>query len=124
MASGTSQILKLAPSGAGFGNSHDNAILVSEAVNSTRDGHVTDITFTSTTNEVTLTWDSTAGNTYAIKYSLDLTSFEFDINDEVPASAGDSTTETFSLPVGLIGIDKLFFKVEPNQKSAKLLTFP
>ena len=107
MASGTSQILKLAPSGAGFGNSHDNAILVS-------DGHVTDITFTSTTNEVTLTWDSTAGNTYAIKYSLDLTSFEFDINDEVPASAGDSTTETFSLPVGLIGIDKLFFKVEPN----------
>ena len=114
VASGTSQILKLAPSGGGFGNSHFNAILVSEAVNSAGDGRVTDITFTPATNEVTLTWDSTTGSTYAIKYSLDLTSFEFDIDDPVQASAGDSTTATFTLPAGLIGIDKLFFKVEPN----------
>ena len=111
----STQLLQLTPGGVGFGNSHFNAILVVEGGGARRDTVITTIAFNPTSNEVSLTWTSDPGRTYGIFYSTDLTTFEFEIDDESPASAeGATTTKTFILPAGLIGLDKVFFRVEPN----------
>ena len=113
-ANATTQILQLAPGGIGFGNSHYTAILVVEGTGTLRDPSITDISFNPASNEVSVTWTSDPGRTYALFYSTDLLDFSSDINDSIPAGAEDTTTSTFVLPAGLIGIDKVFFRVVPN----------
>ena len=112
-AGSDTQLLQLTPNG--FGNSHYNAILVVEGGGTLSDPEITEITFNPDSNEVSLTWTPNPGRNYDIYYSTDLTDFGSDIDDSVPGSVeGDTTTETFTLPAGLIGSGKLFFRVEPN----------
>lgn len=64
-------------------------------------------------NTITLTWDSTEGASYAVKWSRDMTNWDADLDDGIPADAGDSTTKTFDLtPAGLVGAERVFFRVE------------
>jgi hypothetical protein len=72
---------------------------------------ITAIELNRETKELTLTWDSTEGDTFAVLYSTDLISWDSDLDDGIAAGAGDSTTETFSLE-GLALPEKVFFRVE------------
>lgn len=72
---------------------------------------ITDISLNSETNELTLTWDSSEGSSYAVLYSPDLIDWESDLEDGVNADPGESTTMTFSLD-GLELPDTVFFRVE------------
>ena len=72
---------------------------------------ITEIDYSAAENEVTLTWDSREGETYAVKYSTDLVDWEADLDDGVDADPGDSTTRSF----GIAEIDEdgeIFFRVE------------
>ena len=73
---------------------------------------ITSIEFDSETNQVTMTWKSRENKTYSVFSSLDLVDFSSDLDDSVPAGAGDLTTRTFVLfgPVA----DRLFFRVVEN----------
>jgi hypothetical protein len=62
---------------------------------------------------LTLTWDSREGQTYAVKASTDLMTWDADLDDSIEADAGDTTTRVFA--VGIAPVDgKLFFRVERN----------
>lgn len=113
-ATSTTQILQLAPSGTGFGNSHYNAILVVEGGGDLSVPEITDISFDPATDEVSITWASNEGRNYALSYSTDLVAFDSDINDAIPADAGNTTTATFTLPAELVESNRVFFRVEAN----------
>lgn len=64
-------------------------------------------------NMVTLTWDSSEGEQFAIKFSKDMTSWTSDLDDGVNADAGETTTRTFALDdAGLVGATRVYFRVE------------
>ena len=75
---------------------------------------ITEIDYTSADGMLTLTWNSKPGETYAIKYSEDMISWDSDIDDGYPAAeGGDTTTATFNLNDFGLGIDsRLFFRIE------------
>jgi len=74
---------------------------------------ITDITYTGGTSEVALTWNSSAGTNYIIRYSTDLINWDTDLDDGVIADDGDSTTRTYDLSqFGLEGETRIFFRVE------------
>ncbi|MDG1070111.1 MAG: hypothetical protein P8P32_00760 [Akkermansiaceae bacterium] len=56
---------------------------------------ITSIEYDSDTNRITLTWKSRKNKTYSIFTSLDLLDFSQEIDDSVPASDGDLTTQSF-----------------------------
>ena len=65
------------------------------------------------TDEITLTWTSIPGETYAVKFSGDMTNWESDLDDGIPASAGETTTETFDLSdASLEDAERVYFRVE------------
>ena len=66
-------------------------------------------------NTIMLTWDSREGETYAVRYSYDMTNWDADLDDGIDAAAGETTTsETFDLSVAGIapGVERVFFRVE------------
>lgn len=74
---------------------------------------ITDITYTPVDTSVALTWNSTEGTSYAVKYSRDMENWDFDLDDGIPGEASDSTTATFDLSeFGLENETKLYFRVE------------
>ncbi|MFT6863045.1 MAG: hypothetical protein ACJAVK_001606 [Akkermansiaceae bacterium] len=74
---------------------------------------ITNITYTSESNEMALTWNSNTGASYIIKYSTDLINWDNDLEDGIPADDGDATTKIFDLSeFGLEGEAKTFFRVE------------
>ncbi|MEN8784191.1 MAG: hypothetical protein ABF379_07500, partial [Akkermansiaceae bacterium] len=74
---------------------------------------ITDITYTPEDTSVALTWNSTEGTSYAVRYSRDMENWDFDLDDGIPGEAGDSTTTTFNLSeFGLENETKLYFRVE------------
>jgi hypothetical protein len=74
---------------------------------------VTEINYAPVTGEITITWSSRENKTYSLFFSQDLLIFDADIDDSIPAGAGDTTTFTFSNPIP--GAQKLFFKVFENE---------
>jgi hypothetical protein len=75
---------------------------------------ITDITYTTgELTEVALTWNSSAGTNYIVRYSTDLINWDNDLDDGILADDGDSTTRTFDLAeFSLESKTKLFFRVE------------
>ena len=74
---------------------------------------ITSINYTPGDTSVALTWNSTEGTTYAVKYATNLENWDFDLDDGIVGEAGDSTSATFDLTeFGLEGETKLFFRVE------------
>ncbi len=74
---------------------------------------ITKIAFDPEANSLSLTWNSTPGTTYAVKYSTDLTNWDSDLDDGVPADDGESTTVEFDLTETDFGdLTKAFFRVE------------
>lgn len=72
------------------------------------------ISYVPGTEMVTLTWDSTEGETFSVRYSTDLNDWSGDLNDSVDADPGDRTTRTFNVG-GLAGEgERLFIRVERN----------
>ena len=75
---------------------------------------IIDIDYASAENTLALSWNSREGETYTVRYSRDMTSWESDLDDGVEADPGDTTTRTFDLTTaGLSGGDgPIFFRVE------------
>lgn len=74
---------------------------------------ITQLDYSPGDDQVTLTWDSQEGASYAVKYSRDMKGWDADLDDSVDAAAGDSTTATFDLaPAGLAGAGRVYFRVE------------
>ena len=74
---------------------------------------ITEIEFDPETSIMKLTWNSTPGKTYAIKYSKDMTNWDADLDDGVPAGSGKTTTAEFDLSeAGLAEDARVFFRVE------------
>jgi hypothetical protein len=74
---------------------------------------ITEVDYDAGADRVTLTWTSSPGETYIVKFSLDMTDWSADLGDGLPADAGATTTMTFDLPVPGIGdAASVFFRVE------------
>lgn len=75
---------------------------------------ITGIDYFAVDDQVTLTWNSLPGESYTIKYSLDLFDWSGELDNGVAADAEASqTTKTFDLePAGLTGVERVFFRVE------------
>ena len=89
-----------------------------DAVNATVAGAAQDFTITSINYSaegkmLTLTWNSQPGERYVVKYSRDLIDWDADIEDDVPAGIGETTTATFEL-AGFVGDQEraYYFRVE------------
>jgi len=72
---------------------------------------ITDISYNTDTERVTLVWNSKAGKTYTVFANTDLGVFDTDINDSIP-SGGEITT--FEFPSSLAVFPKRFFVVVEN----------
>jgi hypothetical protein len=74
---------------------------------------ITEFDYAPGDNMVTLTWNSREGEKYAVKFSKDMTSWGGDLDDDVDADAGDTTTKSFDLTTaGLAGAGRVYFRVE------------
>ncbi|MED5584898.1 MAG: PA14 domain-containing protein, partial [Verrucomicrobiota bacterium] len=73
---------------------------------------ITAINYDVQNDEISLTWLSRENKTYSLFFSQDLLSFDADIDDSIPAGAGETTTFTFSNPIP--NTRKIFFKVYEN----------
>ena len=89
-----------------------------DAVNGTgagaaRDFTITSIDYSAEGKMLTLTWNSQPGERYVVKYSTDLIDWDADIEDDVPAGIGETTTATFEL-AGFVGDQEraYYFRVE------------
>ncbi|MGC6565047.1 MAG: hypothetical protein ACON38_05470 [Akkermansiaceae bacterium] len=65
------------------------------------------------TDRVTLTWNSKDNRTYSLFYSIDLTDFDSQIDNNIP-SGGEVTTVTFPNPIP--GGTKVFFRISENPR--------
>ena len=75
--------------------------------------NITAIDYSPGDNMVTLTWDSTEGTNYSVKWSRDMKSWEADLDDGIEGDPGDSTTRMFDLTLaGLEGEERVYFRVE------------
>lgn len=73
-----------------------NGLAVGQPTGSTQ-VEISDITFNSQANKISLTWNSIPGNNYALTFSPDLIDWSIDIDDQIPAAENsNSTTFTFS----------------------------
>jgi hypothetical protein len=74
---------------------------------------ITNISYSGETDSVTLIWNSVEGESYMVAFSTDLADWTADLDDNVVADAGDSTTRTFELAeTQLSGAPRAFFRVE------------
>ena len=78
---------------------------------------ITEIAYVAESDQVTLTWRDTGAESYAIKYSTDLTNWDSDLDDGITAAAdenpddGDKITKSFDIP-GIAVDGRLYFRVE------------
>ncbi|MEN8784362.1 MAG: hypothetical protein ABF379_08370 [Akkermansiaceae bacterium] len=74
---------------------------------------ITEINYDPETDTLSLTWNSSPGQVYAVKYSTDLESWDADLDDEIAADDGESTTVEFDLSeTGALDLAKVFYRVE------------
>lgn len=67
-----------------------------------------------TDSEVTVTWTSNPGDSYSIFSSLDLVTFDIEVDDGIPAAEDGGVTE-YTFPVDVVGgAEKAFFTVIKN----------
>jgi hypothetical protein len=81
-----------------------------------QDFAITAINYSAEDKMLTLTWDSQPGERYVVKYSTDLIDWGADLEDDVPAGIGETTTATFEL-AGFVGDQEdapraYYFRVE------------
>ena len=81
-----------------------------------QDFAITAINYSAEDKMLTLTWDSQPGERYVVKYSTDLIDWGADLEDDVPADIGETTTATFEL-AGFVGDQEdapraYYFRVE------------
>ena len=72
---------------------------------------ITDIDYSLSDQQLTLTWNSREGQIYVVKYSEDMINWDGDLDDSIDADAGEQTTRTFSLR-GAGFSNRVFFRVE------------
>ncbi|MDB4419178.1 hypothetical protein N9291_01080 [bacterium] len=64
-------------------------------------------------DEVTLTWSSNGSDQFNVFYSFDLIDWSGELNDNVEADSGSSTSRMYNLnDFGLQNETKVFFRVE------------
>ena len=73
---------------------------------------ISKIEYSPENNSVSLTWDSREGRNYSISYSTDLLDWSADLDDSIPADAGESTTRIFLIGDLASPDGKIFFRVE------------
>jgi len=74
---------------------------------------ITDVSYSPNGKSLTLTWNSSPTQTYAVVFSSDLVDWAGDLDDSVTADDGQSTTRTFNLTAtGIADNEKVFFRVE------------
>lgn len=74
---------------------------------------IREIVYAPSADEVTLTWDSSPGETYSVSYSLDLTNWLGNVSAGILPDEGDTTTMTFDLTdTGIDAEEVVFFRVE------------
>lgn len=72
---------------------------------------ITNISYSADSRMVTLTWTSSPGEIFAVKYSDDMTNWDNELEDSIDAEDGSITTMTFDI-TELSADNKLFFRVE------------
>lgn len=74
---------------------------------------ITEIVFDPTADTLSLSWNSSPGQVYAVKYSTDLENWDADLDDGIAAEDGETTTVEFDLSEsGALDLAKAFFRVE------------
>lgn len=74
---------------------------------------ITEIDYAPDTGMLTLTWNSSPNETYGVYLSTDMIDWSFEIDDDVDADAGDTTTKSYDLTTdGLAGAGRVYFRVE------------
>ena len=72
---------------------------------------ITEISYSPASNTVSLTWNSEPGESFGVDASIDLSEWNIELDDNVAASAGETTTASFDLSFfGLEAEEALFFK--------------
>jgi hypothetical protein len=64
--------------------------------------------------QLTLTWDSKPGESYAVSFSTDLVNWDGDLDDGVDADEGESTTRDFNVAALVAEDESLYFRIERN----------
>lgn len=72
---------------------------------------VTDVVYSASEKMVTLSWTSSPGEVFALKYSSNMTNWTNELEDSISAGDGTETTRSFDVTDLAIG-GKLFFRVE------------
>ncbi|MFL2479933.1 MAG: leucine-rich repeat protein [Verrucomicrobiales bacterium] len=70
---------------------------------------IVEINYEKDTENIELTWNSRAGKTYGIFYSLNLEDFEADVDDGIIGEEGETTSYSFENPEP--GVPRIFFRV-------------
>ncbi|MEJ6567291.1 MAG: DNRLRE domain-containing protein [Akkermansiaceae bacterium] len=105
------EVEQFLPAAAGTPGTVINFIQVREV--SPKKITVEDVSVDQANGTVTLTWNSTAGDTFGLFYSLDLINFDNEIDDSIGADLETTTSHTFNLSdFGLENEAKVFFKVQ------------
>lgn len=74
---------------------------------------ITEIIYDPDADSITLTWNSRPGELYSLRFTTDLGDWDADLDDGIPADAGETTTKTIDLS-GTILADaaRAFFRVQ------------
>ncbi len=74
---------------------------------------ITEVDYSPEGDSLTLTWDSSVGKTYAVKFSRDMIDWSSDLNSAVMADEGEQTTRFLTWQMrGLGRRRRVFFRVE------------
>jgi len=77
---------------------------------------ISDIVYDSVTDQFNVTWNSVAGRTYGLYWSLDLIDFDADVNDSIDSGGVITSSGLFPNPASVGGTrpEKIFFRVIQN----------
>jgi hypothetical protein len=95
----------------GLVNGTIESFSLSDSAGSSDPFAITEIVYSPDDNQITLTWNSREGETYAVKYSRDMTNWDADLDDGVAAGPDGQTTVSFDI-TGLEGEDRVYFRIE------------
>ena len=74
---------------------------------------ITEIGYDPDADTITLTWNSRPGEVYSLRFTTDLSNWDADLDDGVPADAGETTTKTIDLSgTSLVDATRAFFRVQ------------
>lgn len=87
------------------------SLTLSDSNDSSSQLTITGVSYSPGDKMATLTWTSSPGQIFAIKYSNDMNNWGNELEDSIDADPGEQTTRTFDV-TGLEAEGKLFFRVE------------